>query len=100
MLVWEIMVIQYEIPPKWVKYDAVKLLQPLAEAKASVLALTGVPYRKAWAEKLQEIQLKQEVAGTSRIEGAEFTERELDEALSDEAVNRRFPVRSGRPARL
>jgi Fic family protein len=92
------MVIQYQIPTRWVNYDAMRLLQPLADAKASVLALTGVPYRKAWAEKLQEIQLKQEVAGTSRIEGAEFTESELDEALSDEAIESALS-RSQRQAR-
>jgi len=34
-------------------------------------------------EALQEVQLKREVAGTSRIEGAEFTERELDAALKE-----------------
>lgn len=44
--------------------------------------MTSIPYQKSWAEQLQAIQLKREVAGTSRIEGADFTEKELDAALS------------------
>lgn len=55
----------------------------LAEAKAAVLSLQTVPYQREWVEDLQELQLKREVAGTSRIEGAEFTEQELDAALAD-----------------
>jgi len=39
--------------------------------------------RASWAEKLQTVQLKREVAGTSRIEGAEFTEKELDAAMKE-----------------
>jgi Fic family protein len=37
-------------------------------------------------EKLQELQLKREVAGTSRIEGADFTERELEAAIRPDAT--------------
>lgn len=48
-----------------------------------MLALTSIPYQRSWADELQYIQLKREVAGTSRIEGAEFTERELEAALSE-----------------
>ena len=53
------------------------ILPPLMEAKAAILALTRMPYQRSWADELQYIQLKREVAGTSRIEGAEFTEKEL-----------------------
>jgi Fic family protein len=53
------------------------------EAKAVVLALREIPYERSWVEALQELQLKREVAGTSRIEGAEFTERELETALKE-----------------
>lgn len=56
-------------------------MEPLTEAKAAMLALTQIPYQRSWADELQRIQLKREVAGTSRIEGAEFTEKELDAAL-------------------
>ena len=70
---------------------------PLVEAKARVQALTDLPYQRSWVEELQAIQLKREVAGTSRIEGADFTERELDAALS-ETPDERF-TRSQRQAR-
>lgn len=75
-------VIKYELPNNWIAYDPIAVSRALAEAKASFLALTYMPFQREWAEKLQNIQLKREVAGTSRIEGAEFTERELDAALN------------------
>ncbi|MCZ6862802.1 MAG: Fic family protein [Alphaproteobacteria bacterium] len=56
----------------------------LTDAKAAVMALTSIPYQRSWAEEFQKVQLKHEVAGTSRIEGADFTDRELDAALLDE----------------
>ena len=77
------MTIRYERPGSWLAYDPVAMLQPLAEAKAAILALTQMPYQRSWADELQQIQLKREVAGTSRIEGAEFTDRELDAALHE-----------------
>jgi len=64
-------------------YDPAAVLQALAAAKAAILALTQMPYQRSWADELQQIQLKREVAGTSRIEGAEFTDRELDAALRE-----------------
>jgi Fic family protein len=64
-------------------YDPAAVLQELAAAKAAILALTQMPYQRSWADELQQIQLKREVAGTSRIEGAEFTDRELDDALRE-----------------
>ena len=78
-----IMVIRYGPPADFIVYDGLGLLQPLTEAKAAMLALTQMPYQRSWADKLQELQLKREVAGTSRIEGAEFTEKELDAALRE-----------------
>lgn len=75
------MAIPYDPPRSWVAYDAQAVLQPLTEAKAALLALTQLPYQRSWADELQDIQLKREVAGTSRIEGADFTERELEAAL-------------------
>ena len=53
------------------------------EAKAAILSLQTVPYQRRWVEALQDIELKREVAGTSRIEGAEFTEQELDLAFQE-----------------
>lgn len=81
----EYMTVHYNLPDNWIKYDLVAIVQELASAKAAVLSLTAIPFQRPWAEKLQEIELKREVAGTSKIEGAEFTERELDEALSEKA---------------
>jgi Fic family protein len=79
------MAIRYEIPRHWILYDPMQILQELMNAKAALLALTQIPYQRSWADELQRIQLKREVAGTSRIEGAEFTERELDAALGESA---------------
>ena len=47
---------------------------------------------------MQEIELKREVAGTSRIEGADFTDRELDQALDDETPEQAL-TRSQKQAR-
>ncbi len=75
--------IKYSIPGHWIQYDAAPLTGALSEAKAAVLSLRTIPYQRRWVENLQQIELKREVAGTSRIEGAEFTERELDAALKE-----------------
>lgn len=91
--------IQYQIPASWLRYDAQQVIGALAEAKGAVLSLTTVPYQKSWAEKLQQIQLKQEVAGTSRIEGAEFTESELEDALSSSEEVEESMTRSQRQAK-
>ncbi len=88
--------IRYEKPANWVAYDQVALLQPLTGAKAAMLALTQIPYQRSWAEELQRVQLKREVAGTSRIEGAEFTEKELNAAL--EQTPQQLETRSQRQA--
>jgi Fic family protein len=76
------MAIRYQQPDAWAKFELQAILPELTEAKAAVLALTAIPFQRSWAERLQAIELKREVAGTSRIEGADFTERELDEALA------------------
>lgn len=75
--------IHYELPKDWIIYDPAAITNALAEAKAAVLSLKTVPYQRRWVEALQQIELKREVAGTSRIEGAEFTERELDAAMRE-----------------
>jgi Fic family protein len=75
--------IRYEIPKRWMNYDALALIDELTEAKAGVLSLTRIPYQREWASELEQIQLKREVAGTSKIEGADFTDRELDIALRE-----------------
>lgn len=75
--------IRYSLPRNPVLYDRLAVAEGLAEAKAAVFALTTMPYQRRWIEDLQEVQLKREVAGTSRIEGAEFTEGELAAALRE-----------------
>ncbi|MBA4423537.1 MAG: hypothetical protein C0390_10665 [Syntrophus sp. (in: bacteria)] len=77
------MIARYTIPKDWIRYESRAILDELMGARAAMLALTQIPYQRSWAEELQKIQLKREVAGTSRIEGAEFTERELDAAMRE-----------------
>lgn len=78
------MAVLYSEPRLWIRYDLVEVSQALIGAKAAVQSLLTVPFQREWVEKLQTIQLKMEVAGTSRIEGADFTESELDTALRPE----------------
>ncbi len=75
------MAISYALPTHWISYNASAVFKELVSARAAVLSLTTTPFQRDWVEKLQKIQLKMEVAGTSRIEGADFTEAELDVAL-------------------
>jgi len=49
------------------------------------MTLKGMPYQREWVEDLQKVELKREVAGTSRIEGADFTEKELEAAMNETA---------------
>lgn len=75
--------IKYDIPSGWITYDFNKLANSLLGAKAALLSLTNIPYQRSWTDQLQLVQLKREVAGTSRIEGADFTEKELDTAMAE-----------------
>jgi len=77
------MILRYHLPREWVQYEKMAILEELLGAKAAIMALTKMPYQRSWAEGLQKIQLKREVAGTSRIEGAEFTDKELDAAMRE-----------------
>ena len=61
-------------------------------------ALQSLPFQRTWVEKLQELQLKREVAGTSRIEGAEFDDRELEAALRPGATVEELITRSQKQA--
>jgi Fic family protein len=63
------------------RYDPLALIENLTNAKAAVMSLKRMPFQRGWADALQQVQLKFEVAGTSRIEGADFTDKELDAAL-------------------
>jgi len=77
-----ICMIHYQLPQNWIYYDKFVIIDELVKAKAAILSLTNIPYQKQWAEQLQIVQLKREVAGTSRIEGADFTELELEAAIN------------------
>lgn len=77
------MVVRYEVPRDWISYNRLAITEEWMAAKAAMLALTQMPYQRSWADELQKLQLKREVAGTSRIEGAQFTERELDAAMRE-----------------
>jgi Fic family protein len=76
-------VIKYERPRSFILYSLPDVASALVEAKSAALSLRTIPYQRSWVETLQQIQLKREVAGTSRIEGAEFTERELEAAIRE-----------------
>ena len=76
-------VVRYTIPERWIVYDPLKLIDELTDAKAAVLSLKTIPYQREWANELEKIQLKREVAGTSKIEGADFTDKELEAALRE-----------------
>lgn len=77
--------IHYIIPEHWIKYDPIAVSRELVDAKAAVIALTTMPYQRRWVEELQKIQLKMEISGTSRIEGADFAGNELDLAIKAES---------------
>ncbi len=74
----------YYIPRHWIRYDAAALFDRLVEAKAEAALLRKIPYLHQWIEQAHEEQLRLEAEGTSRIEGAEFTQREQEEALATE----------------
>lgn len=77
------MIIRYQMPRDWIRYDRLAIFDELMAAKSAMMALTEIPYQRSWADELQRMQLKREVAGTSRIEGAEFTEKELESAMRE-----------------
>jgi Fic family protein len=62
-------------------YNEHEIIRELTDAKAAIIVLQTIPYQRRWVEELQKVQLKMEVAGTSRIEGADFAANELEVAL-------------------
>lgn len=90
--------IRYSVPTHWIIYDKSAVFTELVEAKAAVQALISTPFQRSWVEALQALQLKREVAGTSRIEGADFTDNELDAALNLNASPSELISRSQRQA--
>ena len=75
---------RYVIPQQWISYDPSAVFNLLVEAKTAAAVLRQMPYLHQWIEEAHEEQLRLEAAGTSRIEGAEFTQREQEEALASD----------------
>ncbi|MDE0213874.1 MAG: Fic family protein [Deltaproteobacteria bacterium] len=73
---------RYTIPRRWIRYDPEAVFDLLVRAKTAAGVLNRMPYLPQWIEQVHEEQLRLEAAGTSRIEGAEFTPREEEEALA------------------
>ncbi len=79
---------RYAPPAGWIYYDKANILDQLVEAKTAAGVLRQLPYLPQWIEAVHQEQLRLEAAGTSRIEGAEFTPQEENEALAPDAENR------------
>ncbi len=77
---------RYAMPQPWVRYDIPAIFDPLVAAKTAAGILRQMPYLPQWIEQVHEEQLRLEAVGTSRIEGAEFTEREAVEALAADSA--------------
>lgn len=76
---------RYTVPQHWIRYDKAAILDLLIAAKTEAGILRQMPYLPQWIEEVHEEQLRLEAAGTSRIEGAEFSEGEQAEALMPDA---------------
>jgi len=92
-------IIRYRIPRQWAGYNAAAIMDLLVAAKTAAGVLHRLPYLNRWIEQIHEEQLRLEAAGTSRIEGAEFTRREQEEALAPEAAARADLTHSQRQLR-
>ena len=74
----------YTLPERWASYDAAAILDRLVEARSAAGVLNRLPYLQQWIDQVHEEQLRLEAAGTSRIEGAEFSDQEQEIALASE----------------
>ena len=81
--VYHRIMIRYKPPSLWIHYDRGAILEELAEAKGAIIALKSLPFQRRWVEALQAMQLKLEIAGTTKIEGADFSGTELDVATKE-----------------
>ena len=79
---------RYLLPQRWLRYDPAAIMDPLIAAKTAAGILRGLPYLPQWIAQVHEEQLRLEAVGTSRIEGAEFSQREQAEALAPESTTR------------
>lgn len=83
-----VQIYRYTLPSQWIRYDKAAVLEELVEARTAAGVLRQLPYLSQWIETAHQEQLRLEAAGTSRIEGAEFTPQEEREALAPDALNR------------
>ena len=90
---------RYTTPQQWMRYDRTAVFELLVQAKTAAGVLSRMPYLPQWIEQVHEEQLRLEAAGTSRIEGAEFTQREQEEALAPDAPARADLTHSQRQLR-
>ena len=90
---------RYTVPQQWLRYDIAAIAGLLVEAKTAAGVLDRLPYLPRWIVQAHEEQLRLEAVGTSRIEGAEFTQREQDEALAPDAHARTDLTHSQRQLR-
>ena len=74
----------YALPERWVSYGATAILDQLVEARSAAGVLNRLPYLQQWIAQVHEEQLRLEAAGTSRIEGAEFSDQEQEIALASQ----------------
>ena len=79
---------RYTLPSQLIHYDKAAVMEELIEARTAAGVLRQLPYLPQWIETAHQEQLRLEAAGTSRIEGAEFTPQEESEALAPDAFNR------------
>src|SRR5256885_8116342 len=82
--------IHYALPDSWVKYSKEAIFDDLTGAKAAVIALQTIPFQRRWVEELQKVQLKMEIAGTTQMEGADFSGNELEAAIRAETAEESF----------
>ena len=90
---------RYTPPYRWIHYNKIAIMQELIEAKTAAGVLGQLPYLSQWIETAHQEQLRLEAAGTSRIEGAEFTPQEEIEALASGSENRSDLTHSQRQLR-
>lgn len=90
---------RYMMPRQWVRYDVGAVLDALLDAKTAAAVLNRMPYLPQWIAEIHQEQLRLEAVGTSRIEGAEFTPREQEEALAPAAADRADLTHSQRQLR-
>ncbi len=81
-------VYHYVSSSRWIHYDGGAIFEQLIAARTASGVLSQLPYLSQWIETVHQEQLRLEAAGTSRIEGAEFTPQEESEALAPAAANR------------